>query len=173
VVGTINGTPFVVRSGATRRFYWRGDQLVDGGPTSGAILGGVSIAIGDYADLCAATRDTARPILEFYLRASTAELSPGTFPLVNSVVAGGTSAPPQGTLNYFVLYADVCSVSNQDIANSGSVTLMRVTSTRIEGNFAATLNSNGSISGDFVLDECAGAKAYPDDSDPTLACGVF
>jgi hypothetical protein len=79
----------------------------------------------------------------------------------------------EGTLNYFVLYTDACSVSNQDSAISGSVILTRVTSTRLEGTFTATLETSGAISGDFALDECASAKPYPDDSDPTMACGVF
>ena len=173
VNGTIKGVPFVATGGATRRFYWTGDAVVDGGPVQGAMLAGVSIAIGDYTNLCTAVRDTARPILEFYLRAATAELAPGTFPLVNSPVEGGTDAPAEGTLNYFVLYTDACSVSNQDSAISGSVILTRVTSTRLEGTFTAMLETSGAISGDFALDECASAKPYPDDSDPTMACGVF
>ena len=173
VVGTLKGKAFVASGGATRRFYWSGNSLVSGGAVQGAILSGISIALGDYANLCTAVRDTARPILEFYLRATTAELAPGTFPLVMSTVEGVTDAPPEGTLNYFSLYADACSVSNQDWATSGSVTLTRVTSTRVEGSFSATLETSGTVSGEFALDECARAKSFPDDTDTTMACGVF
>jgi hypothetical protein len=172
VDGTIAEVAFTARGGAARRFYWSGDELVQGGG-SGEILAGISFAISEYEDPCHSVRDTTRPILAFYLRDSRPELSPGTFPLVDSWVTGGTDSPPQGTLNVLGLYPESCGVTNLDWAVSGDIEITRVTGSQIEGSFEALLETNGVISGEFVIDECPTAKAFPDDTDPTIACGIL
>jgi hypothetical protein len=166
VLGMYQGASFDARGGGLHRFYW---AEPDAGTVTTDVHSGVSIMITQYANACTAPRDTSKPVLAFYLRSGDRELGPGTFPIVDSFVAGGQGPAPQGTANVFGLDAADCGVHNFDQGASGSVTLTAVAPERVEGTFDVTFNASGSFSGRFSLLDCRGVVSL-DDSDPTLKC---
>jgi hypothetical protein len=167
VTGAWQGAPFAAKGGALTRFYWDNGPTDAGAPTD--LRAAVSIIITQYASACTTARDTTAPVLSLYLRSADAELSPGTFPIVDSWISGGSGPPPQGTANLFGLSATDCGVSNLDQAKTGMVTLTVVDAVHVEGTFDITMGVGGSYMGSFSLPDCRGVVAL-DDTDPTVRC---
>jgi hypothetical protein len=169
VTGAWQGSPFAAKGGALTRFYWNNGFMDGGAPTDPRA--GVSIIITQYPSACTSARDTSAVVLSMYLRSAAVELSPGTFPIVDSWIAGGSGAPPQGTANIFGLSATDCGVSNLDQATTGTVTITVVDAAHVEGTFDITMIVGGSFTGSFSLPDCRGVVPL-DDTDPTVRCAL-
>jgi hypothetical protein len=165
VTGQCQGAPFAAKDGALSRFYWNNGPA--DAPTD--LRAGVSIVITQYAGACTSARDTSAPVLSLYLRSADTELSPGTFPIVDSSIAGGGGPPPQATANLFGLHPIDCGVNSLDHAATGVVTITAVDAAHVEVTFDLTMTVGGSYKGSLSLPDCQGVVPL-DATDPTVRC---
>ena len=161
VTATLEGKTFRALGAAAKRFAFAN---ADGGPGNG----GASMVMGEYASMCSTPRPNLSPAFYFYLRAAGADVVPGTYPLVDDVVLGGSGPAPQATLTIVRLSSADCAIDNVDQATTGTVVITNVSGGILEGTFDATLGKNGHAKGSFRIVPCA--PSVPSDQDPTVTC---
>jgi hypothetical protein len=120
----------------------------------------LDIIIGDAGEVCHTPRtEQFTKSLHLTLHAK-GPMAPGTFPVVDDTIMGGSGPPPQATAIVWDLY-DVagiylCSVSNSDYGvTGGSITITKVSDTVVEGTLSMTLQKGGAVSGAFKANACA------------------
>lgn len=155
VNATIGGKPFYAAGAAATHFSFVAD---DGGPGAG----GMALMIGQYPAMCSVPRVSFSPVLYFYLRAANQHVEPGSYPIVDDVVLGGTGAGPQATLHVLAPYGDDCGVRYEDHATSGTLVVTHRSAEVVEGTFDATLARNGHVQGTFHIVECARSSTADD-----------
>ena len=130
----------------------------------------LDIVIGAADDVCHAARtERFTKSLHLTLHAKGA-MAPGTFPVVDDTVMGGSGPAPQATVfvwNVYDVGPDRCALSGGDEAvTGGTITIASVGESIVEGTLAITLRKGGPVSGAFQASACA----RPDDG--THACAL-
>jgi hypothetical protein len=145
VTGTIGGSSIAT----TDTIGIQGKLNVSSGTVMGMVYEAV-IAITNQADACKVVTDAVNPpngtALTLVVGSATAAVGPGTYPIgqLGSGAAGISYAAQNAT----------CVATENDDAQSGSITISTATATTLAGTFEATFPSGDKVSGSFDAPVC-------------------